>query len=420
MRAPPSRVSIEFTSDVVDCVGTPRQPFCGSLFKQPGQPAVKRVRHHAPVEEGSAKGEAPRPPKPLATKTACGHFRRRLLTVKGDDGSADRRPAVAMNRRGMVMGMRSDIDDDIDDNIEIDFDIGRALAPPSGGADGVSGSARVLVLRTGQPVSEVEARSGSFAHLFARSLNGEGHEGGRVIVDAWDITTHAADDPLPSCARYDGVVMTGSAAYVGDDAPWMRFGQRLLRAFIDTDVPFLGVCFGHQLLGQALGADVGPNPRGREMGTVDVELHVDVVAGDRLWSRASSSFAANVTHRDERLARGSVSWAARHMTPATSSRPARTSGGSSFIPSSMTSRCAFILRPGGTPSTPIEARARLLPASRACVRPRTRRSSSHSSRASPSNAPAFDRRTRPSTLTRRQPLLSALLSPRVLADAPDF
>jgi GMP synthase (glutamine-hydrolysing) len=29
-------------------------------------------------------------------------------------------------------------------------------------------------------------------------------------------------------------------------------------------VPFLGICYGHQLLGRAAGGEVGYHPRGRE------------------------------------------------------------------------------------------------------------------------------------------------------------
>ena len=149
--------------------------------------------------------------------------------------------------------------------------------------------ARVLVLRTGEAVNRV----GSFTSLFARGLGP--HIDG---VDELDVTTRAADDPLEPLADVHGVVMTGSPAYVGDDAPWMRWGKRMLLHTIERDVPLLAVCFGHQLLGQALGCDVGPNPRGREMGTIDVELDAPAVADDPLFSHVPARFQAQCTHRD--------------------------------------------------------------------------------------------------------------------------
>ncbi len=48
-------------------------------------------------------------------------------------------------------------------------------------------------------------------------------------------------------------------------------GAYLLRA-ADQGVPVLAVCFGHQLLADALGAPVQRNPHGRELGAIDIDL----------------------------------------------------------------------------------------------------------------------------------------------------
>jgi GMP synthase (glutamine-hydrolysing) len=157
---------------------------------------------------------------------------------------------------------------------------------------------RIVVLRTGSPIESVAAASGTFAQIFERGLRGgPEHGGGDLELDELDITNRGDNDPLPDTSGWHGVVMTGSGAYVGDDAAWMRWGARLLRHLVEVDVPYLGVCFGHQLLGRAMGADVGENPRGREMGTIDVEVTSDVV-DDPLFSRLPRSFRAQVTHRD--------------------------------------------------------------------------------------------------------------------------
>jgi GMP synthase (glutamine-hydrolysing) len=69
-----------------------------------------------------------------------------------------------------------------------------------------------------------------------------------------------------------GIVVTGSPLSLTSPDPWMdELGDRLHRLG-DAGVPVLGVCFGHQLLGRAKGANVVPNPRGREIGTVKVQL----------------------------------------------------------------------------------------------------------------------------------------------------
>jgi GMP synthase (glutamine-hydrolysing) len=43
-------------------------------------------------------------------------------------------------------------------------------------------------------------------------------------------------------------------------------------SLIEANIPFLGICYGHQLLAHALGGRVGFHPGGKEVGTVDVHL----------------------------------------------------------------------------------------------------------------------------------------------------
>jgi len=59
----------------------------------------------------------------------------------------------------------------------------------------------------------------------------------------------------------------------------------------------LGICFGHQLLAQALGGNVERNPRGREIGTVRVKL-LPEASRDALFLGLPSELEVNATHVD--------------------------------------------------------------------------------------------------------------------------
>src|SRR5690242_2882194 len=98
--------------------------------------------------------------------------------------------------------------------------------------------------------------------------------------------------------RPKGVIVTGSPLSVMDEAPWMlELGSELLSVGA-RGTPVLGVCFGHQLLARAAGGRVVLNPRGREIGTVKVQL-TEAGTRDPLFAWATASeIEAQATHMD--------------------------------------------------------------------------------------------------------------------------
>jgi GMP synthase (glutamine-hydrolysing) len=74
----------------------------------------------------------------------------------------------------------------------------------------------------------------------------------------------------------------------------MQQTEAYIRQVIEAKTPLLGICFGHQIMAQALGGNVRPNPRGREIGTVEVTK----LAHDPLFEGLPETFLANSTHVD--------------------------------------------------------------------------------------------------------------------------
>lgn len=122
---------------------------------------------------------------------------------------------------------------------------------------------------TGPTIPAAERRAGTFADMI-RATVGAAWGGPWSVVDAVDEAV-----PLPEPDDVAGVIVTGSPARIAEQRPWMRRVQHALRRLVDAEVPVLGICFGHQLLGQALGGQSGPNPLGREIGTVELETLAD-------------------------------------------------------------------------------------------------------------------------------------------------
>jgi GMP synthase (glutamine-hydrolysing) len=110
-----------------------------------------------------------------------------------------------------------------------------------------------------------------------------------VVVDV------EAGAPLPAIDGFAGAIVTGSAAMVTDRLDWSERSAHWLRDAAHAGLPLLGICYGHQLLAHALGGEVGDNPAGREMGTVELELQPDA-AGDPVFAGLPARFPAQATH----------------------------------------------------------------------------------------------------------------------------
>ncbi|MCE8521209.1 type 1 glutamine amidotransferase [Ruegeria pomeroyi] len=75
---------------------------------------------------------------------------------------------------------------------------------------------------------------------------------------SFDFETFAVvDGQFPSGAEAaDGWLITGSRHGVYEDHPWIPPLEALIREIRDKGQPLIGVCFGHQIIAQALGGKV--------------------------------------------------------------------------------------------------------------------------------------------------------------------
>ena len=110
-----------------------------------------------------------------------------------------------------------------------------------------------------------------------------------AIIDVEDMAA------LPAAEDCAGVTVTGSHAMVTDKLEWSVRLEDWIAGLVARQVPFFGICYGHQLLGSALGGEVGYHPRGKEIGTTLIRCRKEA-AEDPLFSALPREFWAHTTH----------------------------------------------------------------------------------------------------------------------------
>ena len=107
-----------------------------------------------------------------------------------------------------------------------------------------------------------------------------------------------AGDPRPALDDVGGVVVFGSTFNVehADEQPFIKETADLIRETLDRRIPYLGVCFGGQLLAWALDAAVGVGPV-REIGFEPIRP-TDEALHDRLFSHFADGDMGFQWHMD--------------------------------------------------------------------------------------------------------------------------
>src|SRR3954452_14113028 len=140
---------------------------------------------------------------------------------------------------------------------------------------------KVAILETGRPPGNLAQEFGDYPAMFERLL-GDGFE-----VESFDV--QAGELPEPN--GHAAYLITGSPAGVYDPLPWIEPLQQFIRE--TGDAKMVGVCFGHQVMAQALGGQVIKSPKGWAAG-----LNVYDVVHPESWTNGEQRVAIPASHQD--------------------------------------------------------------------------------------------------------------------------
>jgi len=149
------------------------------------------------------------------------------------------------------------------------------------------------ILETGRPPQAMPDGFGDYPQMMIQLINSGGDS------STFDYKSYAVlDEEFPESADdCDGWLITGSKHGVYDGLPWIEPLKALIRDIYEKEIPLIGICFGHQIVAEALGGKVEKSEKGWGLGPNTYTLK------DRPdWMGASSeSLTLNAVHQDQIL-----------------------------------------------------------------------------------------------------------------------
>jgi len=150
---------------------------------------------------------------------------------------------------------------------------------------------KIGILLVGRASEDLVDEYGTYAEMLIALINTE--------EQVFEFKTfNILDDEFPKDhLECDGWIVTGSPHGVYEDHSWIPTVSQLINNVYKANLPIFGVCFGHQLIAQALGGHVEKSEKGWGLGlhTYQVNNKPDYM------SNLSEEVTLNICHQDQVL-----------------------------------------------------------------------------------------------------------------------
>ncbi len=147
---------------------------------------------------------------------------------------------------------------------------------------------RIGVLRTGDVVPALVEKHGEYYDMFSAMLAAPG-------VTVFEVNVVGGD--LPGTAtEADAWLVTGSRHGVYDGLPWIDPLKDFLRQSYAARIPLIGICFGHQIIAEALGGRAEKFHGGWGLGVNEYNAHPELPE----WARSlAGGWSGYAVHQDQ-------------------------------------------------------------------------------------------------------------------------
>lgn len=145
------------------------------------------------------------------------------------------------------------------------------------------------ILETGLPPEGYSEKYGSYPDMFRDLLSASDSQ---LAFNYFAVL----DGEIPTDPSIcDAWLITGSKFGVYEEHPWITPLSTLICQAYQADIPLVGICFGHQLIAQALGGKVVKSDKGWSLGVAEYQIHQPA----EWMTQAEKTFAIQAYHQDQ-------------------------------------------------------------------------------------------------------------------------
>jgi GMP synthase-like glutamine amidotransferase len=124
---------------------------------------------------------------------------------------------------------------------------------------------KIGILQTGHSPDNMKDQLGDYGEMFTKLLGGHDFD-----FQIWSVVDGEFPD---SAVDADGWLITGSKFGAYEDHDWIPPLEQLILAIRDAGRPLVGICFGHQIIAQALGGKVEKFAGGWSVGRTEYTVN---------------------------------------------------------------------------------------------------------------------------------------------------
>ncbi len=150
---------------------------------------------------------------------------------------------------------------------------------------------KIALLQCDHVVKELQPTHGDIPDLFKNLFDRVAPE---VSLSVFNVTKGEYPD-LSASDHFDGFISSGARYSVYDNDPWIFRFKEFVRKLYDHNMKFVGICFGHQMMAEALGGKCEKSDQGWGVGIKEVKIYKKMP-----WMQPElDSYRMIVSHADQ-------------------------------------------------------------------------------------------------------------------------